>query len=514
MYEYDQFLDPEAEEVCPYDKSHMVRRKRMQYHLMKCRKNHPGKDFATCPFNACHEMPRPELRYHIANCPDKATIEKDLAYERERDVDEGSMFKGCTDVPAYNSYEVSCEESWDEDVNPHPRIGVEEVFMEKVKFKNITGMTPAEKRQFHRTLNPEHIPPEERASTPEKENCQPVGLSENIKPQPEGKLRLPRNASKAYTMYQGETHTASKNQPPPTVFAYSLAQSGLGRGRGVGLGRGIHRPDVQALAVGVQRPGDGSNRSVQPPPPSAQQLRQPVSQYAPAFSGRGRSVPQAVHTVSQYNQNSSASNGSPQFNPNPSGVSNGPPEYNPYSSPQFVTPVAKPSPMSSARAAPQSQTPQFNREEQPYVAIPASTAQYSNQLQYGGSQWTSEAPSRIQVPAGIFPKETRAKPVGRGRGSQAAPVSNWPSLGGREVNNLVSVMNSHDSGSSDSGSDKLTIRNHGMEGAKKKKQMQKKLRQIEILEEKMAKGITLNTEEEIKLSKKDELLEELSALTI
>lgn len=30
--------DPEEMVPCPYDKVHMIRAKRMQYHLMKCRK--------------------------------------------------------------------------------------------------------------------------------------------------------------------------------------------------------------------------------------------------------------------------------------------------------------------------------------------------------------------------------------------------------------------------------------------------------------------------------------------
>ena len=42
--------------------------------------NYVGCEFSVCPFNARHEMPKPELRYHMANCPDRARVEKDLAY--------------------------------------------------------------------------------------------------------------------------------------------------------------------------------------------------------------------------------------------------------------------------------------------------------------------------------------------------------------------------------------------------------------------------------------------------
>ena len=46
--------------------------------------NYTGKDFVTCPFNAKHEMPKPEIRHHLAMCPDKAVIEPELDYCKDR----------------------------------------------------------------------------------------------------------------------------------------------------------------------------------------------------------------------------------------------------------------------------------------------------------------------------------------------------------------------------------------------------------------------------------------------
>ncbi|XP_046561712.1 uncharacterized protein LOC124270721 isoform X2 [Haliotis rubra] len=265
MLEYDMYGDPEEVEPCPYDKSHMIRRKRMQYHLMKCRKNHTSKEFATCPFNARHEMPRPELRFHITTCPDKAVIEREIAHNHELQSEEAGTFKGCTDVPAYNQYEISCSESWDEDVNPHPRIGVNPEFLDKVKFKNITGMTPAEKRSFHRRLNPEH----EEPVVPAQQN------KENQVPNPDGKLRLPKNKPQAFSMYQSAA-PAHSQQVPSTVFAYSLAQSGLGRGRGV-KGVSAPRPGISTSSMGRGRAV--VSMAPQPVRPSA---HKPVSQGVPA----------------------------------------------------------------------------------------------------------------------------------------------------------------------------------------------------------------------------------------
>ena len=47
--------------------------KKFQQHLLKCRKNHPDKDFVSCPFNAKHVMLRSEIRHHVSRCPDRVS---------------------------------------------------------------------------------------------------------------------------------------------------------------------------------------------------------------------------------------------------------------------------------------------------------------------------------------------------------------------------------------------------------------------------------------------------------
>ena len=72
--------DPEALIQCPYEKVHMIRRKRMPYHLQKCRRNYQGQAFKVCPFNARHEVPEPEYRHHLLHCPNKCMVEKDMIH--------------------------------------------------------------------------------------------------------------------------------------------------------------------------------------------------------------------------------------------------------------------------------------------------------------------------------------------------------------------------------------------------------------------------------------------------
>ena len=56
------------------NKLHMVARKRMPYHIMKCRKNFGQRDYATCPFNARHVVPKVEFQDHISRCEDRGRV--------------------------------------------------------------------------------------------------------------------------------------------------------------------------------------------------------------------------------------------------------------------------------------------------------------------------------------------------------------------------------------------------------------------------------------------------------
>ena len=65
--------DPEELMICPFDEVHKIKAKRFQHHLLKCRRNHPDKDFVSCPFNAKHLMLRSEVQNHVTRCPDRVS---------------------------------------------------------------------------------------------------------------------------------------------------------------------------------------------------------------------------------------------------------------------------------------------------------------------------------------------------------------------------------------------------------------------------------------------------------
>lgn len=250
--------DPEDLLECPYDRVHMVRAKRFQYHLMKCRKNYTGKDFVSCPFNAKHEMPRPELRHHIANCPDKAVMEPELAYNSRKEQGDEGMLKGCTDTPVYNDMEIESTEDWDAEASVPVRVGpmYDQLYYSRVKFHDPTALNKQQRKVLKdNRLTPEQKMEELRLSSGQriKESVSAGGDS----------LRLPKTSSKA-----AMPTVQPVQQPQSSVFAYSVC--GRGRGRGMVTNGAVSVPFTPVQPVGMGRglvaPGGLMQSSVRPAP--------------------------------------------------------------------------------------------------------------------------------------------------------------------------------------------------------------------------------------------------------
>lgn len=216
-----QYSIPDSDDLleCPYDKVHLVRAKRFQYHLMKCRNNYKGREYMTCPFNAKHEMPKPEYRHHIQHCPDKALIEPELRYQERTEEGDDSILKGCTDIPTQSDMIVPQTENWDEEAAGAVRVGVEPSHFSRVRFLNIGGMSTGEKRKMRQEGN---LPNEEKMKNLMADlqvNGQQNGADDG------GSLRLPKSTS--YAAMANQPQIRPREQPTSAVFAYSI-----GRGRG------------------------------------------------------------------------------------------------------------------------------------------------------------------------------------------------------------------------------------------------------------------------------------------
>ncbi|RZC32049.1 D7, partial [Asbolus verrucosus] len=94
--------------LCPYDSSHHIRRCKMSFHLVKCKKNHGEQKMVPCDFDATHMIPEPELQYHHQSCPNRKTIEARITKSRT-----GSENK----FPVQN-IQVTVSENWDDNYYP------------------------------------------------------------------------------------------------------------------------------------------------------------------------------------------------------------------------------------------------------------------------------------------------------------------------------------------------------------------------------------------------------------
>nr|CAH7738948.1 unnamed protein product [Callosobruchus chinensis] len=90
--------------MCPYNSAHYILRKRMNTHLVKCKRSYPEAKLVECDFNMLHKIPEPELRYHHDNCPDRKKIEVTVYQEEGMDMNKYPI----------KSEAVPTEESWDD----------------------------------------------------------------------------------------------------------------------------------------------------------------------------------------------------------------------------------------------------------------------------------------------------------------------------------------------------------------------------------------------------------------
>ncbi|KAI8501227.1 factor 1 [Branchiostoma belcheri] len=211
-------VDPNELIICPYDKVHLVRASRMPYHLMKCRRNYTSNDMRTCPFNARHVVTIGEHRHHILNCPDRKVLEDHASHAQSMDDgEEGSYFKGCTAVPAYNSWEAPpAEEDWEGET-----VATFEGVQLPIETPNNLGMTPAQKKNYKRKLRKEQ----------ERKAAESAALVNGAAGANSTKLRIPQNFGAAACLLPQQPTVQQGIQPAqPNNLTYSLNMGGVGRG--------------------------------------------------------------------------------------------------------------------------------------------------------------------------------------------------------------------------------------------------------------------------------------------
>lgn len=143
--------------TCPYNPSHQITVERIQFHLVKCRKNHAGSDLKVCPFNASHHVPAPEEEFHMKTCSDRKVVEMEkYSWSMQQPKQHGYL-----KLPERAELPPS-EEDWEAEATVtrsyDPRAKAEKMQV----LRKIEGATPSERREFramekhrHEVLNEE-----------------------------------------------------------------------------------------------------------------------------------------------------------------------------------------------------------------------------------------------------------------------------------------------------------------------------------------------------------------------
>ncbi|XP_063234553.1 uncharacterized protein LOC134537733 isoform X2 [Bacillus rossius redtenbacheri] len=97
---------------CPYNRSHMIRRSRIQQHIVKCERNYPGLQMEWCPHNASHRFAHHEdFLAHVPNCPDARISSNVLLLMAMKYHETGDMCKISCDPEK----QVGADEDWSQE---------------------------------------------------------------------------------------------------------------------------------------------------------------------------------------------------------------------------------------------------------------------------------------------------------------------------------------------------------------------------------------------------------------
>uniref|UniRef100_A0A146KZI9 Gametocyte-specific factor 1 n=1 Tax=Lygus hesperus TaxID=30085 RepID=A0A146KZI9_LYGHE len=194
-------IDPgEPTVVCPYNRAHAIIKSRMQFHLPKCRAQHPNMEKAVCPYNSTHVFNYVEMNYHKENCTDKRVVDSFVYHV-------GNFTPPAGLQPVLN-FEVQNNQEDDWDANKPPVSVLDDVrngIHEKGVLVSLIGAPKAERKahRFHERLRYQHVvcgdprlnnPPPRAEDKPPQSSKQMNEESEDEEP---------------------EQHPAN-NQPPPS----------------------------------------------------------------------------------------------------------------------------------------------------------------------------------------------------------------------------------------------------------------------------------------------------------
>lgn len=216
--------------TCPYNPSHQITEEKIQWHLVKCRKNHRGSDMAICPFNASHHVPRPELGYHLSICSDRKHVEVEM-YRWGGQEDAGERRE-----PPSTPCLPPSEEDWEAEATVRTSYNPSLAASKRNVLRKVEGATPSQRKEFRAQERQRHEELDKR-----QERGQGPSRQEVLPPRREslGALRRP-------TLGEARPGSSLSSCGPPLCSSSLLAAHiGGGRGSGPAGGAATSRPQLR-----------------------------------------------------------------------------------------------------------------------------------------------------------------------------------------------------------------------------------------------------------------------------
>jgi hypothetical protein len=115
----------------------------VQWHLVKCRKNHAGSDHVVCPFNASHHVPKPEEQYHLSVCSDRKMVEVErYSWSLQQPKQHGQL-----QLPPAAPLPPS-EEDWEAEATVRRSYDPSAKARQSNVLRKIEGATPSQRKEF------------------------------------------------------------------------------------------------------------------------------------------------------------------------------------------------------------------------------------------------------------------------------------------------------------------------------------------------------------------------------
>ncbi|XP_015113039.1 gametocyte-specific factor 1 homolog [Diachasma alloeum] len=195
--------------ICPYDPAHEILKSRLQFHLVRCAKNHEFQDKEVCPYNAVHIIDKIHFQDHLVTCPDYREVQ---SFRFKTDDKELHGIVSMDEVAQAHSRPVIGEEDWDNDVY-HQTYDPIKNSEGKPLVRSLIGASKAKRREFRMRERMRMAQFVDEKPTPESSEVKPDAKKSNEPLRPpkttnieeEGKSKqVPLRAPKNLTTPSGE----------------------------------------------------------------------------------------------------------------------------------------------------------------------------------------------------------------------------------------------------------------------------------------------------------------------